>query len=231
MYCIQCGAKLADSQTACPLCGTRVYHPDLVQEQRDPLYPADRHPPQAPRSLAPQFIATFACLLPLITLAVCDLHISRTITWSGYVIGAILLGYITLILPLWFRKPNPVVFVPCGSAAAVTYLLYINLATGGDWFLSFAFPVAGGVGLLVTAVVTLLRYVKRGVFFILGGAFITLGVFMLPVEFLANYTFRVSHFIGWSLYPLTTLVMLGGFLIFLGIYRPAREAMERKFFI
>ena len=231
MYCIQCGAKLADSQTACPLCGTRVYHPDIVREQSEPLFPVDRHPPQAPRSLAPQFIASFACLLPLVTLLVCDLQISHTVTWSGYVAGAILLGYIALILPSWFRKPNPVIFVPCGFAAATVYLLYISLATNGGWFLSFAFPVAGGIGLLVTTVVTLLYYVKRGALFILGGAFVTLGVFMLPVEFLANYTFDVSHFIGWSLYPLTALVMLGGFLIFLGLYRPAREAMERKFFI
>ena len=29
MYCIQCGVKLADSQSACPLCGTVVFHPDI----------------------------------------------------------------------------------------------------------------------------------------------------------------------------------------------------------
>ncbi len=231
MYCIQCGVKLAESQNTCPLCGTRVYHPDLEQRDTAPFFPADRQPPQAPRSLALQFIATFACLLPLVTLLVCDLQISRAVTWSGYVAGAILLGYIALILPWWFRKPNPVIFVPCGFAAATVYLLYISLATDGGWFLSFAFPVAGGIGLLVTAVVTLLHYIKRGVLFILGGAFMALGAFMLLVEHLANLTFEVTQFIGWSLYPLTALMMLGGFLIFLGIYHPAREAMERKFFI
>ena len=231
MYCIQCGVKLADSMNACPLCGTKVVHPDFAGKQTAPLFPADRHPPQAPRSLAPQFIATFACLLPLVTLLVCDLQISRAVTWSGYVVGAILLGYIAFVLPSWFRKPNPVIFVPCTFATATLYLLYISLATDGGWFLSFAFPVAGGVGLLVTTVVTLLHYLKRGALFILGGAFAALGAFMLLIEFLANITFEVDHFIGWSLYPLTALIMLGGFLIFLGIYRPAREAMERKFFI
>jgi hypothetical protein len=35
----------------------------------------------------------------------------------------------------------------------------------------------------------------------------------------------------WSLYPLTALVLLGGMLIFLAICRPARETMERKFFL
>ena len=29
MYCIKCGVELADSEKVCPLCGTRVFHPDL----------------------------------------------------------------------------------------------------------------------------------------------------------------------------------------------------------
>ena len=52
---------------------------------------------------------------------------------------------------------------------------------------------------------------------------------MVLIEFLLKHTFGTA-FIGWSLYPLTALVLLGGFLIFLGICRPAREAMERKVF-
>ena len=59
----------------------------------------------------------------------------------------------------------------------------------------------------------------------------SLGAFMLLIEFFVNYTFGLGNFIGWSLYPLATLVMLGGLLIFLAIYRPAKEIMERKFFI
>lgn len=231
MYCIHCGVKLADTEKLCPLCGTIVYHPDLTQEHADPLFPKDHHPPKAPRSLAPQIMATFAFLLPFVTLIVCDLQLNRAVTWSGYVIGALAVGYVSLVLPSWFRKPNPVIFVPCTFAMIAVYLLYISLVTNGGWFLSFAFPVTGGVGLIVTAVVTLLRYLKRGQLFVLGGAFVALGGFMLLVEFLANLTFHVSRFIGWSFYPLTALVMLGGFLIFLGAYRPARETMERKFFI
>ncbi|MBQ9746682.1 MAG: hypothetical protein IJW21_07645, partial [Clostridia bacterium] len=74
-------------------------------------------------------------------------------------------------------------------------------------------------------------YLRRGKLFIFGGATIAFGLFMLLVEFLLCVTFEGVRFIGWSLYPLITLVILGGLLIFLGICRPARENMERKFFI
>ena len=44
MYCIQCGVKLADSEKKCPLCGIRVYHPDLEQPKGEKLYPKNRYP-------------------------------------------------------------------------------------------------------------------------------------------------------------------------------------------
>lgn len=230
MYCIQCGVKLADSEKKCPLCGTEVYHPQLQQPEGKPLYPADRLPAQPTRSLAIQGLITILFLLSSIIVALCDQQITGRITWSGFILGGLAVGYVALVLPAWFRRPNPAIFVPCGFAAAILYLLYICLATGGSWFLPFAFPVAGGIGLIVTATATLLRYIHRGRLFIAGGAAMALGGFMLLTECLLNLTFSVSHFSGWSLYPLVVLLLMGGLLIFLGICRPAREMMARKFF-
>ena len=141
------------------------------------------------------------------------------------------MGYVAVVLPCWFRRPNPVIFVPCGFVAAGLYVLYIDLMTGGGWFLGFAFPVVGFLGLLVTAVVTLCRYIRRGRLYIYGGAMIALGAFMPLMELLMVAAFRLPRFAGWSLYPLVALALLGGALIFLAICRPARESMERKMFL
>ncbi len=231
MYCANCGVSLSDSERTCPLCGTRAFHPDIPRPSGEPGYPVNQYPARAPRSLLPQAILTVAFLLPLIVVFLCDLQFNDHITWSGYVMGGILLGYITLVLPLWFRKPNPVIFVPCSFAAAAVYLLYIDLTVQGGWFLPFAFPMTGGVCLIITAVVALVRYVKKGFLFIYGGASIALGGLLLLGEFLLDLTLDIRRFAGWSLYPLTALVLLGGLLIFLGINRSARETMERKLFI
>ena len=230
MYCINCGVKLAASEKKCPLCGTVPYHPDIPRQEGLPLYPRDSDPPAEVRPKVIPVVVLVLFILPLLITLLCDLRINGSVTWSGYVIGALILGYVILGLPLWFRQPNPVIFVPCAFAAVVLYLLYIDLVTGGSWFLSFAFPVAGGIGLMVTAVVTLLRYVRRGRLYILGGASIAFGGFMLLMEFLLNLTFH-QRFIGWSVYPLVTLTLLGGLMIYLAINRSARETMERKLFI
>ena len=170
-------------------------------------------------------------LLPLAIVLLCDVPVSGGITWSGYVIGALVLLYVVVVLPLWFKKPNPVIFVPIDFAAIAVYLLYINFAVGGKWFLSFAFPVTGFWALTVTTVVTLRRYVRRGRLYVYGGAVMAVGAFFPIMELLLYVTFDEIGFIGWSFCPMTVLLLLGGFLIFLGICRPARELMERKFFI
>lgn len=231
MYCINCGVKLADTEKRCPLCGMEAFHPDLVRGEAELLYPSHRYPVPQVNSRAAQIIVTTMALMALLITLVCDIQINGRVTWSGYVAGALLVGYVVFVLPFWFRRPNPVVFVPCGFAAIGLYLLYINCVTGGHWFLSFAFPVTGCVGLIVTTVVVLLRYLHRGRLYIFGGAAIALGAFMPLMEFLIYATFNRPRFMVWSMYPLIALVLLGGMLIFLAICRPARETMERKFFL
>lgn len=229
MYCANCGVKLEDTEKKCPLCGTTVYHPELSRGEGVPLYPAGRIPKPRARSKVLAGLSVPAFLVPLVVCFLCDQSVDGVLEWFGFVAGGLGVAYVALALPLWFKRPNPIVFFPCGMAAAMAYLLYVALATGGDWFLPFAFPVAGGFGLLLCALVVLLRLLKRGRLFIWGGFFIAMGGWMLLLEFLLELTFGLP-FAGWSVYPLAVFVLLGGALIFLGISATARETMERKLF-
>lgn len=229
MYCIKCGVKLNDTEKKCPLCHTAVYHPELEQQNLPPLYPESSMPkiPKGSKMLCGAVIIIF--LIPLIVSFFSDMQNNGRLDWFGYVAGALILGYIVFALPFWFRRPNPVIFLPCDIAAAGLYILYIDLAVGGGWFLPFAFPVLGGFGLISCATVTLLFYLRRGRLYIFGGASMAAGAMILLTEFLMSFTFGI-RFIGWSLYPLAVLFLLGGLLIYLAINASAREMMERKLF-
>ena len=231
MYCISCGVKLADSEKRCPLCGTEVFHPHLQRPHGESLYPAHQYPEKEVSPWGLRVIVLTVFLLPLLVVLLCDLPVHSGITWSGYVIGALIVLYAVAVLPFWFKTPNPVIFVPIDFAVVGTYLLYINYAVKGSWFLSFAFPLTGFFSLLVTTIVTLNRYVRRGRLYIYGGAAIAMGLFIPVIELLMYVTFDRVNFTYWSFYPMGTMVLFGGFLIFLGICRPAREMMERKFFL
>ncbi len=231
MYCVNCGAKLKDTELECPLCFTRVYHPDIARKEEACAYPEGVYPSIPVSSYVLQVVLTALFVLPLLIVLICDMQFNGKITWSGFVVGALLVTYVIFVLPLWFKKVKPIIIVPCDFLAMGLYLLYINQVTGGNWFLSLALPVVVVTGAIVTTVVNLLWYLRKGRLHIIGGAMIAVGLFMVLIEFLMIITFENIVFKGWSLYPLVTFAIIGGVLIFLGISSTARETMERKFFI
>lgn len=229
MYCCNCGVELADTERKCPLCGVRAYHPDIDRPEAEGLYPDHTPRPRLKPGTA-QTVLIVLFLLPVLVTVQVDLLVNSRMTWSAYVTGALLMTYVWLILPTWFRKPNPVIFVPCDFAALGLFLMYICFAADGQWFFSFALPTLGVFALVITTVITLMRYVPGGRLYIFGGAFLALGLYMPVMETLICLTFA-KKFVYWFIYPTNALVLLGGMLIFLAIVRPARETMQRKFFI
>ena len=232
MYCVKCGVELADSEKKRPLCGTPVFHPDIPRNLSEPPFPPDKRirPEDVNRS-GVLFVLTIAALLPALLCLLCDWRINGTLVWSGYAAGAIALLYVVILLPMWFRRPNPVIFVPVDFIAVGLYLLYINFATGGHWFLSFAFPVTGAIGLLISAAVALTHYLRGGYLYIYGGMLILGGGLAVLIEFLINLTFQIHETLFWSFYPMVAGIVLGLMLIVIAICKPLRESLHRKFFL
>lgn len=232
MYCVQCGVELQKGVGTCPLCGLRVWHPALDETPEAPPYPR-REPEEAVSRGGLLFLLSLLFLLPLPICLLAELRLGGRVGWSGVVAAGLLAGYLILCLPLWFRRPNPVIFFPVGMAAALGLCLFLCLRGGGRWFLSFAFPVGGAVLLLGEAVIVLLRHAvceRRHALFVLGGALIALGGLCLLIEFLLRVSFSIAMR-WWSLYPLTALALLGLALIVVGLCRPLRVSLHKKLFI
>ena len=129
MYCIKCGVELADSEKVCPLCGTPVFHPDLPCGQGEPPYPPDHRPRVDEVSRAGVlFVLTVLFVLPAVISVLCDWRMGNGIVWSGYVVGGLVVLYVAVVLPLWFKRPNPAIFVPIDFIVIGLYLFYINFA-------------------------------------------------------------------------------------------------------
>lgn len=228
MYCVRCGVELCDSEEKCPLCGTPVFHPDIRRPDGEKPYPPDAGVPAAASRSGVLFILTMLFLLPLITVLLCDWQINHTIVWSGYVGGALAVAYVVVILPFWFRRVPPAVFVAADFVAAGLYLLYINCAVGGHWFLPFAFPVTGGLGAIAVTAAVLLRHTHRGRLFIAAGIILALGGFTVLIEFLLNLTFGLSGRLVWSVFPLAGCMLVGITLLVIACCPPLRESLRRK---
>lgn len=229
MYCVKCGVKLDDSLERCPLCGTPVWRPETAADPArsfSGIYPQKQ---RNERLAIVSFLTVVALMASFILLRIC-LRLYGGVGWAGYATLGIALGYVLFLLPLWFRNPNPIVFLPIDHIAVGGYLLYVSLKTGGHWFLSFAFPVVAMSCLLLTALAALLKYVRGGRLFIIGGWLIAAGGFSILVEFFQHITFG-SRMFTWSLYVVSPCAALGIFLLLAGMIRPLREYLERRFFL
>lgn len=229
MYCMNCGVKLGEGEHSCPLCGVRAYHPDLEHTPGTPLFPRQWSAPKPERTgwrflLTITFLAAFICCLAV------DLLISHGISWSGYVMAGLQAGYILLVLPMWFPHPNWLIFLPIDVVTAELLLLYINCASGGRWFLSFAFPVTAIYGGLIIGVTALVKFMQKGWFFLSGGVCIVFGCSTMLLELFQHITFHTRMFL-WSLYPTGVLSLLGVFWILCGIIRPLGDAIRKRTFL
>ena len=230
MYCINCGVQLSEGQTTCPICETRVYHPDVIVKEKS-TYPKIPFESEEFNRNGLLFILTMIFVIPLLLPIFLELSWHSDVSWSGYVAGGTLIVYSALVMPLWFKKPNPVIFVPVTFALIIGLLLFICIKTGGSWFMSFAFPVTGGLGLIITATTAILYYVRRGKLYTVGGMSIALGLWTVLLEWDIRSTFNPQVMINWSLAPLTVLSVIGIMLIVIAIIKPLKESLRRIFFI
>ena len=232
-YCVFCGVELMQGAEKCPLCSTAVCLPKKEMPEQ-PLFPSPKgYSGEESRlsRIGGMLLISILLLIPAGICILCDLKINGALSWSLYSVGGIFTFYIIGLLPLWFRKPNPVIFSAVDFGAIGGLLLLIDLLTKGGWFLPFALPVTGGFGLITVAVITLTHYLKRGHLYIYGGAFIAIGLFAPLIEFLLALTFGLKILFLWSYYPLVTFLILGIALIVIAICRPLREALKKKLFI
>lgn len=230
MYCANCGVKLADTEKRCPLCGTEAYHPQIERPEVAPLFPQDFVPKRELSKSTIHIIIFTLFLIPILVTPYCDFYLNRSITWSAYVIFALVIVYMIIILPFWFKKPSPAVFIPIDFLLIALFLHYINYATKGDWFLTLAFPLVTYLGIIVTATTVLLYYLKKGHLYVIGAFFIALGIYMEVIELFLMLTFKMN-FDGWSLYPMIPLVVFGLGMIGISISRSARAVLARKLHI
>ena len=230
MYCVKCGVRLQEGVKACPLCGTPLWCPEAEAEAPAATY-SDRYPVVSrQKRLTVMASLTVGLLSAVIACFAIAINTTGRMGWSFYVIVSVAAFYCAFLLPFWFKRPHPMVFVPLAFISACLLLLSISLYTGGRWFWTFAFPLTALLAALTIGAVALYRYVKRGSIFITGGLLMTIGGGCLLAELFQHLTFHAPMF-AWSPYAAAVFCLFGGFLILSGFIRPLREHMKRKFFI
>ena len=230
MYCIHCGVKLSESATECPLCHTPVVTTPMPENAVRARY-SDRYPEPEPRHgryLILWLLTTIMVVGGLSCLIYC-LNKYGEASWSGIVLMSLALVWVLVFLPLQFPRWRPMIFLPIDFACIAGFLLYINAKTGGNWFLSFAFPVTGIVAIMTLTGVALMRYLTQGRLRLMSLLVIAIGLSFMLIEFFAHITFGQPMFL-WSLYCVAGFCLVGLFLFIASFIPPLSAYLRRTFF-
>lgn len=229
MYCMKCGAKLGDREVKCPLCGFDL--PKLSKQQEKSLYP---------RTELPRQREDFKGLLLFFTLLLCggggavlamDLSAGGGVSFSAWVLFGILIFYTAFLLPRWFRRPNPVIFLPVSGVCILILLWYLDFFYGSGWFFPLVLPLAGTFLLMLEAVVTLARYLRGGKLYVYGGFFIGLACLSFAAELGGRAFFSLPVCLTWSMIPLILFSVVGIGLIVIAAFPTFRAYVQRRFFV
>ena len=232
MYCINCGIEMTEGQKVCPICQTKVYHPDFLKSDALPTYPQKPFKAEEINIRGLLFVVTLLHLIPIIFALILDLNLNGAIDWTGYVVGFVFLLYIAAVFPFWFKRFNPVLAVSLVFAVLEGYLWYINYTLGQDWFVTLALPSAAIAFLITVGLMLGFKYLKGHGLLVMGGGFLLMGVFTILVEFFMHLTFEVAHTgYAWSWYPMVFLAILGIGLIVIELVKPFKESLRKMFFL
>ena len=230
MYCIHCGVKLQADAAECPLCHTPVVATPMPASPVRSRYSA-RVPEEEKRHgrafvlwlfTAVMIAAGLGCLIFCLRTAGCA-------DWSGIVLMGLALLWILLILPALFPRWRPMIFLPLDFAALAGFLLYVCAKTGGNWFLSFAFPVTGIAAAVTLTGVALMRYITQGRLRLMSLLVIFIGLSFMLIEFFQHITFGTPMFV-WSLYCVCGFCLIGLFLFIASFIPPLRAYLRKIFF-
>ena len=233
-YCVNCGVELQKSEPRCPLCGTEVYNPNEMQEEK-PIRPYPSHVEHLDKKVDQRYIASFISLLlliPLFTVMLANILVSKQLTWSYYVLGGELVAFTVFLLPMIARMPK-ILYVVIDAAAVGVLLLLIQVIAQGDW----------GWLLLLGLPITALAALMSWFFAVMAGpnfklpilvrftfGLVCIGLLVVSIEFLINLYQHVLAWPTWSLYVLFPCLVLASSLLLLNRRARVKEEIKKRFY-
>lgn len=229
-YCVNCGVELDDTITACPLCKTKVYHPDRPTVQNSvPPYATVKGTVEPVK--AKEFTILMSIIL-LTTSVVClllNLFLIPFGHWSFYVTGICSVFWIFFI-PLFFpQKTGIYVNVALDGLSIALFLAMISyLHPNQHWYLHIGLPITFLGTLLLEIIFIFFIHLKSSMIIKTVISVTAVAIYCIAIEtaiclHLGN-TFRLS----WSAIAATCVAAIDIILMTIYLREGLRSEVRRR---
>lgn len=229
-YCVNCGVELDPSATACPLCNTRVYHPEQpVRTDLVTPYPTAKGTVET--AGAKEFTILMSIIL-LTTSLVCVLLNLFSIPfghWSFYVVGICAMLWVFLV-PLFFPGKTAIyVNLLLDSCSILLFLGMVScLHPNHQWFLRIALPIVLLTTMLLEILCFFIFYLKCSMIMKAIVSVTSAAILCIAVELLIDLFFNQSIFLRWSAIVLTCCVVIDAILFTIYLREGLRSEVRKR---
>lgn len=228
-YCVNCGVKLAKSENKCPLCNTKVINPNKLKDEYEPAY---SNKIEKFKIINYKFIAKLTILVLLILALVtvlCDLIITKTVSWSIYVVCAIL--YLSSHLIFAFNKNIYISFTIILITTELLMFVIAYLNNGMHWYI---YLVSQFIFILWCYIMLCTRIIKKrrkGLLRRIITCLLFSSLALIGIESgIDLYRNNIVHY-TWSLYASLPIIIISILLFILSFNRKLIEEIKQRIFI
>lgn len=204
-YCVNCGVKINQNVSNCPLCGIEVINPaDPINHSAEKRYPQKRdvHKSSFDRSLWIK-IVTITLAVPVLLTITINTIFGNGLNWSLYVVGSLGLVWVWLISPFLFKQSFMARWVVIDAVSLLEFLYLIEYLTRSqNWFFPLALPI---IATFTTLFLSLILLIQRRIIkelHIVASLFTGLGVFCVILNAVINFHTLKIFKLDWSLFVL-----------------------------
>lgn len=193
--------------------------------------PVTSPPPMSPdeRKALSRTITTLGFLIPVSIVLTVDWFISRSLSWSLFVLVSLGAAWLWALIPLIFNR-RPYLLIASIILIALALQAALGLLAGDtSWLLPIGIPIVVSAGLLSTGVTRLTRSSRRIGGNLAGWILLAIAVLSVATDILVSLWMNGSWRPGWSIIVASTLLPIAVLLLFLH-YRPSRQKRLRRYF-
>lgn len=232
-YCVECGVQLAQELEKCPLCQTPVINPNAPkQAQAEPAYPDQIEAAigQIDRGYVRQ-LSVIIMMVPILIVLLLDI-IDGGSMWSPYVIGALVMLWCFLVVPIVFRLRRPYIYVTLDVLALCGYLALIAWMSGNfSWYSTIALPLLVLMGITILLALLIIRRIEMVKLHRSALLLLLFGAFLVVLEVILDRSIWGEVRLAWSVYAATPMVVIALMAYLLEHNKVLKEEIRKRLFL
>lgn len=228
-YCVNCGVKLKKSERVCPLCNTKVVNPNVLNSDYKPVYSSlvEDYKKINVKFLC-KLITDILLVIALIT-ALCDFIISKTLSWSIYVIASILYLDSKISFVLFKKKFIPLIIELLSLEGLLFVIAYLN--NGLHWFLYLVCPFIFIIWLYLILCIFIFRNKKFNFLRRFSLAFVSISVVLLVIEACIDLFKNNVIVFNWSIYAVLPITIISLLIFIVSYNKKLIDEIKQRIFI